>query len=896
MALDSKYIPLFNIQKPFIDKDTGMPLAAGVVKFYKDCERATTKDVFILSGTEPSYTYTNIGSELTLSSVGTFEYNGNDVVIYGYPYDSDGNIELYYMTVENSGSVSQFTREAIPNLTAGDASEIDDDTNYFINSQFRLYEKATQDFTTTDGYDVAFRWKFKKSNTTAIDKYTIKDFPIADVIEGSPTKYIHYENTGIGSGEVSKDFQYDIEDVNTFNNETLRVSLVLRSPITSKVEIIFEQNFGTGGSSTVTKSMGILTATSSFTKMSTNAFIVPSLVGKTIGTDSFVRIILRMPLNTVSDLSFTNAQLNRSVDVLPYKYQEYETNVARTIGSYLPIPSDQDIYSDLYWDGEKFELNAHTGKISTYMLQDLEPGHLAMEGQTVIRTDKIGSTQITYDRLYQKWETDSMGNGNAFGYGDDGFFPRVYTNNALFTNLKKGSIADWADGTAATGFTFEKVHSSSAGYGVKLEKKYDALVFSDYIVYPNPTYITGPFFIREIYGGSTIGDPRHAVILADGSKITGGDHFAFENEYVAAYYVWYTVDGAGTDPAIAGKTGIKVTVLSTDSEKKVGAITQESINGTIGYSVCGYVQDIDDLGRNNFMLLNNSIGAVAATTIGTFTAAQLALEILQTGTTRIQEGSILKFSDIATTSVAGKYWTFDTPTASYYVWYKANGTGTDPAVVGRTGILVELSSTDIGECRDETIRALEGFMQTKITTVAASALSGGKWFSFNNVGNAFYGWITKDGVGTDPAPAGKVGVKIDIATTDTDAQVATKVSKAISSYYYVIPDIRGYFLRQRDNGVYNDYQTNRRRDRGDGVGGDNIGTTQRDSVGPHDHRIDLLKAGEQTGLPDYPYGFIYGRIPSYAGDFGYATNYTRLQGKNFETRPLNIYVNYQIKF
>jgi len=53
-------------------------------------------------------------------------------------------------------------------------------------------------------------------------------------------------------------------------------------------------------------------------------------------------------------------------------------------------------------------------------------------------------------------------------------------------------------------------------------------------------------------------------------------------------------------------------------------------------------------------------------------------------------------------SLAGKYFEFDTidftapkPLIKYYVWYKVTGVGADPAIVGRTGVEVDIANNDI---------------------------------------------------------------------------------------------------------------------------------------------------------------------------------------------------------
>src|SRR4051812_43780889 len=111
MALDSRFIIASDLQSLFRDKDTGLPLRNGVVYFWKDAARSTPKDVYKLSGSPPNYSYTNIGSEIDLTSAGTMSDNenpANDIILYYFPYegtpdDSDSTIELYYVSVYSEG-------------------------------------------------------------------------------------------------------------------------------------------------------------------------------------------------------------------------------------------------------------------------------------------------------------------------------------------------------------------------------------------------------------------------------------------------------------------------------------------------------------------------------------------------------------------------------------------------------------------------------------------------------------------------------------------------------------------------------------------------------------------------------------------------------------------------
>lgn len=139
MALDERYIVGIKLEEFFVDKATGEPLSNGYIEFWKDNQRASPKLVYELTGSPPNYTYSALPNQLDLSSVGTVvNADGDNVAIYYYPYDADGEIELYYIKVYNEDDELQFVREAWPNLTAADdPTKVENSiSNEISNSQF----------------------------------------------------------------------------------------------------------------------------------------------------------------------------------------------------------------------------------------------------------------------------------------------------------------------------------------------------------------------------------------------------------------------------------------------------------------------------------------------------------------------------------------------------------------------------------------------------------------------------------------------------------------------------------------------------------------------------------------------------------------------------------------
>jgi hypothetical protein len=141
-----------SLENLFRDKDSGLPLSNGVVKWFKDSGgRNELKDIYQqVRQPDGTYTYVTLPNPLTLSSIGTYSDNdGNDINIYLWPYvgaPTDLNLgveEKYFIEVYSapppiSNSALQFTRENWPPNSSGSnpSDFFEGSENQLANPQF----------------------------------------------------------------------------------------------------------------------------------------------------------------------------------------------------------------------------------------------------------------------------------------------------------------------------------------------------------------------------------------------------------------------------------------------------------------------------------------------------------------------------------------------------------------------------------------------------------------------------------------------------------------------------------------------------------------------------------------------------------------------------------------
>lgn len=931
MGLDTRYIPIEYFHISHFDKDDAVPLANATITFYKDQARNVKKDIFQLSGSPPNYSYVILPNPISLSSIGTFQNGvGDNVIPYFFPYDDEGNIELYYAVVENAGSVLQYSLEGIPNLAEDGDDNIHEIKNYIPNSQFLAHNVIDLTGKTFD--EIAQGgWGFERSTSNATDLITFERFdsPVTNP-SGYPRYACRIQCTSPHAGETGKIVFVDFRDANKFasdsDNYTFSVTAKTNVGSSLDIPIYWNKYFGTGGSpsSNTQILIGTLNLTDTYQIFNIN-FIPGTNIGKTFGTndDDGAFISFNLPLTSTFDISFVNCIFTDGiVDINEFPPTTNATMLANGIAGWMPEPrrNNQDLYLPLRLTPAGLEFSeADIAKVCAAMYETPQIGELFCDGASY-DPDLYSSDRIPYSRLGNRLYS-ATNKRYRFGTGLDFIESLTTTINGEFlaAHNTPGTTTNISDGATGTGHTFTNLHNGT---------EYDFI-----------SYLVGnDFYVRTKTAGASNIDLSYNYFLSDTSSgvstynymydtetgqaqstvavaITGADTLihGFITEAtqptfltIAPGYQQLTINAnitAGTDNAfIYGKlykrdTGGTETLIATSTESASLNATNKS------YIVSWIISSIETIASTDrlvFKIYGTPFGLGTTPTVTIYMEGSVDSNISgQTtlaGTSgftptinvigNLNQPTTASFNIPSLTGIVGKYFWISNTTTDYYVWFTVDGSGSDPSP-GGTGIQVKLASTDtIADAAYIISRTLSGFHLTRINTVAGASLSGSEYFEFTTPTSKDYAvWCTVDGSGSAPSGTFDKKIQVDVLSTDTVEQVAEKTIEALNAALYATPYLRGIFLRGwADGDLVADPDANDRISDHGGPAGDNVGSFEWWRIQSHVHEFTAAYPGSKSVGP---------------GDTDFETLYTpsdtNATGGN-QTNPLSVYVNYVIKY
>lgn len=658
MALNSKYVIAPSLEMYFVNKDTGLPLTNGQVFFYKDQARTELKTVYTLSGSPPysDASYVPLPNPSILSAVGTFQDDGGaNILPYYFPYDANGNVELYFIKVLDENDVEQFTREAWPNTPGNEQNSNQDLKNYVPNPQFLAHTNIPATDTFDEGEvrqaitEIAQGgWTFERpSGSTATDIVTFERFDsYVTNPTGNPRYALRVKTTVPDSLDAFKDIRLKYRDVNTFasstQQNTISFSAKTNNGSSLVVNLILRKYFGAGGSSPTETLLSTFTFTSSETIFNTTN-IFGSNAAKTIGplNDDYIQILIRYPVNGGNDASVTDFIITPNEVLINEFPQTVDSDVlSRGVAGWMPVPNPDgfDLYLPLVLTKSGLEFD-HS-EISNIIINSIG----VIEGNTLLcngsqyETAGYSALGIPYLRLQEK-VFDSIAQFPVYGTGPEylsTYKMDVSPKEILRTTTNEpGSSAATVDGAIPTNFTFFSITSGSNTIDYQAFKNGTDSVLARCTTTGNaltpPDAGTSGFTITPVRDLPV--QKQLFQIVTVGPGALAGTYFTFSTPSVD-FYMWFTVDGVGADPAPGG-TGIKVNLKSFYTADDVSNIVRESLSG---YRV-------------------TSISTLAASSI-----------------------------------TAGSYFEISTISQLFYVWFKKGGIGADPNVAGRTGIEVDITT------------------------------------------------------------------------------------------------------------------------------------------------------------------------------------------------------------
>lgn len=196
-------------------------------------------------------------------------------------------------------------------------------TNQLINGSFAVNQRAKPAAGAVTAF-VSDRWYLSSAGATVTNPAT--GFP------GDTSTYLQWQETaGTGTPFLTQ----SVENVARLNTTLSTVSFLANPSKTMTLTPSFIQNFGTSGSTSVTTTGTPITLVSGVWTRFTQQFTLPSIAGKTIGANHYVRLQLATAASPGTfTLGLTEMQWERGGNFNGYYDEEWEVTFAKCLYFY----------------------------------------------------------------------------------------------------------------------------------------------------------------------------------------------------------------------------------------------------------------------------------------------------------------------------------------------------------------------------------------------------------------------------------------------------------------------------------------------------------------------------------------------------------------------------------
>jgi hypothetical protein len=168
--------------------------------------------------------------------------------------------------------------------------------NKIINGDFGIWQRGTS--FTSPGYS-ADRWNCNNGLMTSFSATRQTFTPGTAPVSGyEGTYYVDIAGTLSNASTGYNQFENRIEDVRVFAGQTVTLSFWAKGSTSGTINSVLSQNFGTGGTAgeflTTPVNHSITTSWTRFTTTLT----LPSISGKTVGTSSYLKVMIVKNMGT----------------------------------------------------------------------------------------------------------------------------------------------------------------------------------------------------------------------------------------------------------------------------------------------------------------------------------------------------------------------------------------------------------------------------------------------------------------------------------------------------------------------------------------------------------------------------------------------------------------------
>jgi hypothetical protein len=193
--------------------------------------------------------------------------------------------------------------------------------NYIINGAFDVWQRGDSFTVNASGAYTADRWRTNYSTAaptaSTLTKQTFTPGDIAAVGFGDAQFYARWEITTLGTTTIPR-FNNRTENARTLAGQEATLSFWARSSSSYSMQVLVQQNFGSGGSATVSAVSTTTTIGTTWQRYSVT-FSFPSVAGKTFGANSAIDTTLYVNAADATTTDIWGVQLEAGSVATPFK-------------------------------------------------------------------------------------------------------------------------------------------------------------------------------------------------------------------------------------------------------------------------------------------------------------------------------------------------------------------------------------------------------------------------------------------------------------------------------------------------------------------------------------------------------------------------------------------------